>query len=125
MQLVLSASYPPPKSPPPARSREPQQAASLHSQSGRGGGAVSKNNSMLSPKLLLCLLLCHELPRHISLQRKIPLSHATQMKPQRQSFRGIESFPVCPMSRPPTSFQLSRLCQSNPPASQGSREVVS
>lgn len=46
-----------------------------------------------------------------------------RMKPRRRSseaLRGTESFLVCQMAKPPTSVQLSRLCQPNPPASQGS-----
>lgn len=73
-------------------------------------GGVSKNNSMLSPKLLPCSVcpfvhvtshfrenICSVMPGHPDEATKTEL-------------RGMESFPVCPMSRPPTSFQLSRLC---------------
>lgn len=89
-------------------------------------GGVSKNNSMLSPKLLLCLPLCHKL--HVTSHsresvRSVMLGHPDETT--KTEFRGIESFPVCPMTRPPTSFQLSRLCHSNPPASQGSPRAVS
>lgn len=56
----------------------------------------------------------HLIPGKVSVE----LCSGAQMKPRRQS---SESFLVCLMVRPPTSSQLSRLCQLNPPASQGSR----
>lgn len=79
MQLVLSASYPT-KSPPPARSWEPQQAASARPVC---VGGVRKNNSMLSPKLLLCLPLCHKL--HVTSHSRESIRSVTQVKPRSQS----------------------------------------
>lgn len=89
-------------------------------------GEISKDSSMLSPKLLLCLPPCHKL--HVTSHSRESVHSVTLGHPDeatKTERRGIESFPVCPMTRPPTSFQLSRLCQSNPPASQGSPGAVS
>lgn len=121
MRLVLSASY--------CQGARLLQAPGSHSGClGRVNlcRGVSKNGTMLSPKLLLCPPLCHK--RHLTPHRREGVCSALLWRPDeatKTKLRGTESFLVCQMAKPPTSVQLSRLCQPNPPASQGSGALTS
>lgn len=78
------------------------------------------------PPNFCSVCLCHK--RHLTPHRREGVCSALLWRPDeatKTKLRGTESFLVCQMAKPPTSVQLSRLCQPNPPASQGSRALTS